>query len=132
MVMEWSSQYREKVSYKAYWEVPKLSHGTMIQESTIFRNDAKRSLRSWFELTHSCYTLSINIFEVNARMGKLGWHLNPLQFPSGLHICLTKLHVENNITESFLIDLRTIVEKMLQDPEKKVSSQVSATRADLK
>ncbi|XP_003743455.1 sphingosine-1-phosphate lyase [Galendromus occidentalis] len=67
----------------------------------------------------------INIFEVNSRMGKLGWHLNPLQFPSGIHICLTKIHAENKVTETFLTDLRTIVEKMLQEPDKKVSSQAA-------
>lgn len=59
-------------------------------------------------------------------MGKLGWHLNPLQFPSGLHICLTKIHTENNVTDTFLTDLKGVVKGMLAEPDKKVSTQVSA------
>lgn len=66
----------------------------------------------------------VNVFELNSRLGKRHWHLNPLQFPSGIHFCLTAIHTQNNVAERFLKDLREIVDEMMKDPNQKVSSQV--------
>ena len=35
-----------------------------------------------------------DIYRVHAAMGKKGWNLNALQFPSSFHICLTVLHTQ--------------------------------------
>ncbi|XP_077228218.1 dihydrosphingosine phosphate lyase isoform X2 [Tasmannia lanceolata] len=56
----------------------------------------------------------INIFEVNDIMSSKGWHLNALQKPSSIHICVTLQHVP--IVEDFLRDLRESVKTVKENP----------------
>ncbi|CAA6659940.1 unnamed protein product [Spirodela intermedia] len=49
----------------------------------------------------------VNIFEVNDQMSRRGWHLNALQRPNGLHICVTLQHV--SAVDDFLKDLKESV-----------------------
>ena len=62
-----------------------------------------------------------NIYELNEEMGKKGWSLNPLQFPPGLHICITLLHAREEMAQKFLDDIRESVKIIMKEPNKKIS-----------
>ncbi|XP_008809535.2 sphingosine-1-phosphate lyase [Phoenix dactylifera] len=57
---------------------------------------------------------AVNIFEVNDIMSSKGWHLNALQRPNSLHICVTLQHVPT--FEDFLRDLRDSVRTVKENP----------------
>ncbi|KAJ3683290.1 hypothetical protein LUZ60_013517 [Juncus effusus] len=57
---------------------------------------------------------SVDIFEVNDIMSSKGWHLNALQRPNSLHICVTLQHV--NAYEDFLHDLKESVNTVKANP----------------
>ncbi|KAJ9176154.1 hypothetical protein P3X46_011496 [Hevea brasiliensis] len=56
----------------------------------------------------------LDIFEVNDIMSSKGWHLNALQRPNSLHICVTLQHV--SVIEDFLQDLRESVQTVKENP----------------
>ncbi|CAL1413586.1 unnamed protein product [Linum trigynum] len=56
----------------------------------------------------------VDIFEVNDIMTSKGWHLNALQRPNSLHICLTLQHV--SIYKDFLVDLKESVNTVKANP----------------
>ncbi|KAH6824878.1 dihydrosphingosine phosphate lyase [Perilla frutescens var. hirtella] len=56
----------------------------------------------------------LDIFEVNDIMSSKGWHLNALQRPNSIHICVTLQHV--NVTEDFLKDLIDSVQTVKANP----------------
>ncbi|QCE12826.1 sphingosine-1-phosphate lyase [Vigna unguiculata] len=56
----------------------------------------------------------LDIFEVNDIMSSKGWHLNALQRPNSLHICVTLQHVP--IVEDFLNDLKESVKTVKANP----------------
>ncbi|TXG56029.1 hypothetical protein EZV62_017342 [Acer yangbiense] len=55
-----------------------------------------------------------DIFEVNDIMSSKGWHLNALQRPNSLHICVTLQHVP--VVDDFLRDLKESVETVKANP----------------
>ncbi|CAJ1839172.1 unnamed protein product [Sphenostylis stenocarpa] len=56
----------------------------------------------------------LDIFEVNDIMSSKGWHLNALQRPNSIHICVTLQHVP--IIEDFLNDLKESVKTVKENP----------------
>lgn len=56
----------------------------------------------------------VDIFEVNDVMLSRGWHLNALQKPSSIHICVTLQHVP--IVGDFLRDLLVSVNTVKENP----------------
>ncbi|KAJ4975060.1 hypothetical protein NE237_008234 [Protea cynaroides] len=56
----------------------------------------------------------VDIFEVNDIMSSRGWHLNALQKPNSIHICVTLQHVP--VVEDFLRDLRESVQTVKENP----------------
>ncbi|GAA0164404.1 hypothetical protein LIER_20054 [Lithospermum erythrorhizon] len=56
----------------------------------------------------------LDIFEVNDNMTGKGWHLNALQRPNSIHICVTLQHVE--VVEDFLKDLTDAVQTVKENP----------------
>ncbi|KAK9707587.1 hypothetical protein RND81_07G206900 [Saponaria officinalis] len=50
----------------------------------------------------------VDIFEINDIMSSKGWHLNALQRPNSLHICVTLQHV--TVVDDFLKDLQESVQ----------------------
>ncbi|RYR60159.1 hypothetical protein Ahy_A04g017242 isoform B [Arachis hypogaea] len=56
----------------------------------------------------------LDIFEVNDLMTSKGWHLNALQRPNSIHICVTLQHVP--VVEDFLTDLKESVETVKENP----------------
>uniref|UniRef100_A0A453E1C5 Sphingosine-1-phosphate lyase n=1 Tax=Aegilops tauschii subsp. strangulata TaxID=200361 RepID=A0A453E1C5_AEGTS len=57
---------------------------------------------------------AVDIFEVNDIMSSNGWHLNALQRPNSLHICVTLQHTA--IYEEFLKDLEDSVNTVKANP----------------
>ncbi|XVF85310.1 hypothetical protein PTKIN_Ptkin17bG0107400 [Pterospermum kingtungense] len=56
----------------------------------------------------------LDIFEVNDILSSKGWHLNALQRPDSIHICVTLQHVP--IVDTFLQDLREAVRTVKANP----------------
>ncbi|XP_065874599.1 sphingosine-1-phosphate lyase isoform X1 [Euphorbia lathyris] len=56
----------------------------------------------------------VDIFEVNDIMSSKGWHLNALQRPNSLHICITLQHV--SVINDFIQDLREAVQTVKANP----------------
>ncbi|WCJ38799.1 Sphingosine-1-phosphate lyase [Euphorbia peplus] len=56
----------------------------------------------------------VDIFEVNDIMSSKGWHLNALQRPNSLHICITLQHV--SVIDDFVQDLREAVQTVKKNP----------------
>jgi sphinganine-1-phosphate aldolase len=57
----------------------------------------------------------VNIFAVNDKMAHLGWSLNPLHRPAGMHICVTNRTVGRE--EDLLRDLEKCVREVRADPD---------------
>lgn len=55
-------------------------------------------------------------------MTEKGWNMNPLQFPSAVHICLTMMHVPENVIEEFIVDLKNSIKICISEPKKKTTS----------
>ncbi len=51
-------------------------------------------------------------------LSKKGWNINPLQFPSAFHICVTLMHVQEGVADAFLADLATAVGECMKLPDK--------------
>ncbi|TKY64933.1 Sphingosine-1-phosphate lyase [Spatholobus suberectus] len=56
----------------------------------------------------------LDIFEVNDVMSSKGWHLNALQRPNSIHICVTLQH--GPIVEDFVKDLKESVKTVKENP----------------
>lgn len=56
----------------------------------------------------------LDIFKVNDVLSTRGWHLNALQRPNSIHICLTLQHTL--IAEDFLKDLKEAVKTVQENP----------------
>uniref|UniRef100_A0A6N2M8D1 Sphingosine-1-phosphate lyase n=1 Tax=Salix viminalis TaxID=40686 RepID=A0A6N2M8D1_SALVM len=56
----------------------------------------------------------LDIFEVNDIMTSKGWHLNALQRPNSIHICVTLQHAQ--VFEDYLRDLRESVRTVKENP----------------
>ncbi|PHT34267.1 Sphingosine-1-phosphate lyase [Capsicum baccatum] len=56
----------------------------------------------------------VDIFEVNDVLSSKGWHLNALQRPNSVHICVTLQHVP--VVQIFLKDLRDSVQTVKENP----------------
>lgn len=66
-----------------------------------------------------------DIYSLNDRLKKLGWHLNALQFPSAFHICVTLMHTDGNISSNFVRDVKNIVADLLIEPRSKVTGSAA-------
>lgn len=66
-----------------------------------------------------------DIFRLSAELNGLGWNLNSLQFPSGIHICVTHMHTQNGIADKFIADVRSKVALIMQNPEKPVEGKMA-------
>lgn len=69
-----------------------------------------------------------HIYRLSEALGAKGWNLNPLQFPTGIHICITYVHTEQGVADQFLNDVRTELENILKIPDLPVEGKVSIKR----
>lgn len=58
----------------------------------------------------------IDIFLLSERMEDKGWKLNNLQNPNSIHLCLTQIHCDKDILDSFINDLKDIVKELKDIP----------------
>ncbi|XP_052688545.1 sphingosine-1-phosphate lyase 1-like isoform X2 [Crassostrea angulata] len=58
-----------------------------------------------------------NIFTFSDMIAKRGWNLNPLQFPSSIHLCVTLLHTKEGVADQFIKDARECLEELLNSPD---------------
>ncbi|XP_068631006.1 sphingosine-1-phosphate lyase [Battus philenor] len=49
-----------------------------------------------------------DIFRMGELLHKKGWALNALQFPSGIHICVTHAHTQPGVAERFVADVKEV------------------------
>ncbi|CAM9180541.1 unnamed protein product [Ectocarpus fasciculatus] len=67
-----------------------------------------------------CFTGDgLNIYDVNDKMKEKGWHLNSLQSPPAMNVCLTVKHV--GLQKTLLKDLRAAVKEVLEAPAGQLS-----------
>ncbi|XP_058453718.1 sphingosine-1-phosphate lyase-like [Malaya genurostris] len=66
-----------------------------------------------------------DIFRLSAELNSLGWNLNSLQFPSGIHICVTYMHTQDGIADKFVNDVRSKVALIMRNPEKPVEGKMA-------
>lgn len=62
-----------------------------------------------------------DIFCLLDAMSARGWHLSPLQYPSAIHICCTKLHTRPGVVERLLNNLSECVNQIMENPKQKCS-----------
>lgn len=67
----------------------------------------------------------IDIFRLSDALCKLGWNLNPLQFPSGIHICVTYMHTKKGVAEAFVHDVEVELAKLLLEPGKPAEGKMA-------
>ncbi|CAG9809755.1 unnamed protein product [Chironomus riparius] len=66
-----------------------------------------------------------DIFRLSDVLNQKGWNLNALQFPSGIHICVTNLHTKDGIADRFVKDVETVVKELMKNPEKPVEGKMA-------
>lgn len=57
---------------------------------------------------------SNNIYQLNDEMSKNGWHLNVLQYPPALHLCVTLTHTQSCADNRFITDIKNAI-KVIKD-----------------
>ncbi|XP_012283543.1 sphingosine-1-phosphate lyase [Orussus abietinus] len=58
-----------------------------------------------------------DIYRLCDALNLKGWNLNTLQFPSGIHICVTHVHTGPGIADEFLNDVRVALVEILRLPQ---------------
>ncbi|XP_055536387.1 sphingosine-1-phosphate lyase [Wyeomyia smithii] len=66
-----------------------------------------------------------DIYRLSSELNAVGWNLNSLQFPSGIHICVTYMHTQDGIADKFVNDVRSKVALIMQNPEKPVEGKMA-------
>ncbi|XP_042872848.1 sphingosine-1-phosphate lyase-like [Penaeus japonicus] len=59
----------------------------------------------------------VNILAVGDLMTARGWHLTFLQYPPGLHVCLTNLHTTDTFAEDLVKDLKETMNAVRLNPQ---------------
>ncbi|XP_066249897.1 sphingosine-1-phosphate lyase [Euwallacea similis] len=66
-----------------------------------------------------------DIYRLSDALYKLGWNLNTLQYPSGLHICVTLMHTKPGIAQKFLNDVSESLTEIMKDPSVPVEGKMA-------
>ena len=66
-----------------------------------------------------------DIFRLSDALNQKGWNLNTLQFPSGIHICVTLMHTKAGVADNFINDVETNVKELMKNPEKPVEGKMA-------
>jgi len=66
-----------------------------------------------------------HIYRLSETLNNKGWSLNPLQFPCGIHICVTHVHTEPGVADQFLEDVNSALEIIMQDRNVPVKGKVN-------
>lgn len=66
-----------------------------------------------------------HIYRLSEALSKKGWNLNTLQFPSGIHICVTHVHTEPGVADRFLNDVREELATILENPKAPIEGKLA-------
>lgn len=66
-----------------------------------------------------------DIYRLSDALHNCGWHLNVLQYPPGLHICITLMHTKPGVAQKFLDDVKTSLTEILKDPSIPVEGKMA-------
>ena len=66
-----------------------------------------------------------DIFRLGSELTKLGWNLNNLQFPSGIHLCVTLRHTEKGLADQFIGDVRRCTAEIMKEPKTKATGSAA-------
>ncbi|XP_053976803.1 sphingosine-1-phosphate lyase [Hylaeus volcanicus] len=66
-----------------------------------------------------------HIYRLSEALNTKGWSLNTLQFPSGIHLCVTYVHTEPGVADQFLKDVETELSILLKNPETHVEGKLA-------
>jgi len=66
-----------------------------------------------------------DIYRLQGKLTSIGWNLNILQFPSGIHICVTQLHTKPGVADTFLKDVHEAVVEIMKDPGQPVDDKMA-------
>lgn len=64
-----------------------------------------------------------HIYRLSDALCKRGWNLNLLQFPPGLHLCVTYMHTADGVADRFLSDVEEELATIMKDPRKPVEGK---------
>ncbi|XP_034943725.1 LOW QUALITY PROTEIN: sphingosine-1-phosphate lyase [Chelonus insularis] len=66
-----------------------------------------------------------HIYRISEGLTAKGWNLNVLQFPSAIHLCVTFVHTQPGVADSFLRDVETILSEIRQNPMEPVEGRLA-------
>ncbi|XP_026476712.1 sphingosine-1-phosphate lyase-like isoform X1 [Ctenocephalides felis] len=66
-----------------------------------------------------------DIYHLADKLGGMGWSLNVLQFPSGIHICITHVHTQNGVADQFLDDMKSCIAEIMKNPSAPVEGKMA-------
>lgn len=66
-----------------------------------------------------------HIYRLSEALNAKGWNLNTLQFPSGVHICVTYIHTQPGVADQFLNDVETALDTIMKNPETTVEGKLA-------
>ncbi|KAM0730503.1 Sphingosine-1-phosphate lyase [Formica fusca] len=55
-----------------------------------------------------------HIYRLSEALSTKGWNLNTLQFPCGIHICITYMHTQPGVADQFLNDIKSELNTILK------------------
>jgi len=65
-----------------------------------------------------------HIYRLSEALSAKGWNLNTLQFPCGIHICVTYMHTEPGVADQFIEDVKFELEIILKSRNTPVEGKV--------
>ncbi|KAK6633822.1 hypothetical protein RUM44_004429 [Polyplax serrata] len=68
---------------------------------------------------------TFHIYRLSEALSKCGWNLNPLQYPPGIHLCITNLHTQKGVAETFINDVKSSIKEIMKNPDEKVEGKMA-------
>lgn len=65
-----------------------------------------------------------HIYRLSEALSAKGWNLNTLQFPCGIHICITYMHTHPGVANLFLQDIKSELTTLLETRDTLVEGKV--------
>ena len=66
-----------------------------------------------------------HIYALSEGLNTKGWNLNTLQFPSGIHLCVTYIHTQPGVADQFLEDVETELSIIMKNPQTPVEGKLA-------
>ncbi|XP_050449057.1 sphingosine-1-phosphate lyase [Cataglyphis hispanica] len=66
-----------------------------------------------------------HIYRLSEALSAKGWNLNTLQFPCGIHICVTHMHTQPGVADQFLKDIKSELNTILETQDTLVEGKLA-------